>query len=428
MSHHREKIMNLNTQLMEKYLHSQGAALLDEGRVDEAISFFERAIVLDDRSYTRCDLSLAFVQKNDLVRSLQENGRAIALNPQIARYYYERSRVRQMKGNESEAHRDLERAISLDGNYSRIEEIQEALRVLEEAASSGAITISHVEERIKNPELRNTLAHAEDNAGLPGGGLESVSCTLPCPAFCCHFEGSPLLHGVSIGPWKLLNIRELLKQKGLAEGQFLDRIELSGQHEIQRLIPPHHLLRERGGTFVYSPKKGRSTLHRALVASRPKGRSYQDLFWIHSDSWECSFLQDRRCMIHDVGDEPALPACKEFLCLTGFVFVLLARWGLIEEKAIGGKTMGQLNRLAVEAALILSAELCRAEDVTRIKASLEEAVFEALNADREDNSEKMEYLVIRIQDLSDTLTKAVSARKATVRRQVVEMLEAEPYG
>ena len=44
------------TGLREKYLHSQGAALYDEGRFDEAIDFFERAIALDDQPYTRYHL------------------------------------------------------------------------------------------------------------------------------------------------------------------------------------------------------------------------------------------------------------------------------------------------------------------------------------------------------------------------------------
>lgn len=419
---------DLKTQLMEKYLHSQGAALYDEGRVDEAISFLQRAIELDDRSYTRCDLSLAFLRKNDLVRSLQEMDRAIVLNPRIARYHYEKSRIQRLKGRESEARNDLRRAIDLDRNYSRIDEIKEALRALEEAASSGVIMTSHVGEPVKDPALRNILARAEDSAGLSGGGLESVSCTLPCPAFCCHFEGNPLLHGLSVGPWKLLHVKEMLKQKGVTEDQCLDRVDLTGQKEIQRLIPPHHLLRERGGIYVYSPRKGASRLDPALLPSLPKGRGYQDLFWIHAHSWDCSFLHNRRCMIHDIGDEPALPACKEFFCLTGFVFALLARWELIEEMAIGGKTMEQLNRLAIEAALVLSKELCQAKDLNLMKTSLDAMMSEALDVDSEGAGDQMGCLVGRIQDLNDIYSKAIAVRKAAIRRQVAEMLDAEPHG
>jgi hypothetical protein len=417
---------DLKTQMLEKYLHSQGAVLFEEGRVDDAILFFERAIALDDRSYTRCDLGLAFKQKNDVDRGLREIDRAIALNPGIARYHYERCLLQRMKGHESEARRDLERAIELDENYSRIDEIQEALKTLEEATSRSGVAVFHHQKRIRDPELADVLARVKTGVGLTRIELEAVSCTLPCPAFCCYFEGSPLLHGVSIGPWKLLNIRELLRQKGLREDDFLERTELTGQRELQSLIPPHHLLRERGDTCVYSPKRGRSTLDPAFVASVPKGRAYQDLFWIHGDSCECSFLQNGRCTIHDVGDEPALPACKEFLCLTGFVFALLAQLDLVETKAIIGKTMAQLNRLAVDAALIVSKELFQAEDLNTMKRSLEAIVPDALNADSQDDRAQIDYLISRVQELNFSLTKALAVRKATVQGRLAEMLDAAP--
>lgn len=420
---------DLKTQLMEKYLHSQGAALHEEGRLDEAIIFLEQAVALRDRSYTRCQLGLVFLEKNNVHRALQEMDRAIALNPLIARYHYEKSCLHQLGGNRSEAQLAFQKAIDIDGNYARIDEIREALKVLEAVASPQPMNEWLPEGPSDDPVIREMAILCEKDPGLAVEGLDAVSCTLPCPAFCCHFEGSPVLHGLTIGPWKLLKIREFLREKGFEEDQFLDKLDLTGETEMQRLIPPHHLLKERGRSCVYSPKKGRSRLNPELLPSVPKGRGHQDLIWIHEDSWECSFLQNRRCMIHDVGDEPALPACKEFLCLTGFVLALLSHWGLIEEEALKGRTMEGLNRLAVEAALVVSRELCSAEDMGRIKASIKELASETFSAKGKGASEDRDqtfYLADRIRTLHDELMKATAARKASCRRQIEGLLNASP--
>ncbi len=36
-------------------------------------------------------------------------------------------------------------------------------------------------------------------------------------------------------------------------------------------------------------------------------------------------------MIHDLGDEPSLPSCKEFLCMTGLVFIVLDFLGAVSK-------------------------------------------------------------------------------------------------
>lgn len=409
--------------MMEKYLHSQGAALYDAGRLDEAVLFLERAVALEDRPYTRRDLSMAFKDKGDLNRAIKEIDRAIAFDPYSARYYYERSELQRLTGNESEARLDNERAVKLEADYSRIGEIRQALKTLEEGIIPAGITGPCREKQVCDPRPSEALVALRASFCEVHESFETVSCPLPCPAYCCHFEGNPLLHGLSIGPWKLLKIKEMLRQRGLREEDFLEEMDLTGEQEIQKLIRPDHLLHECLGTRVYGPKGGNSSLGAALVACRPKGRAYQDLIWINVNSRACSFLHEARCIIHDVGDEPALPACKEFLCLTGFVFVLLTQWDLIEREAIVGKTMEQLNRLAVEAALVLSTALCKAEDINGVKASLEEALSEALKADREGNTEGMGQLVMGVEELRRSFAEALAARKAMVRRKMAEILD-----
>lgn len=417
--------MDLKRRLMEKYLHSQGAALYDEGCTDEAIALLKQAVALDDRSYTRWHLSLAFKDRNNLPQALYEIDRAITLNPLVARYYYERSRLQKTMGNHHEACLDIQKAVDLDGNYSRIDEIREALGSLDHELS-GTTSRLLGDRRINSQSLAEVLAHGTGGSELVVPDFDGLSCTLPCPAFCCYFEGSPVLHGLTIGPWKLLKIRELLRQNGLAEEQFLDRVDLTGEGQILSLIPPHHVLREHGRSCVYSPKKGPPRLHPTLLASLPKGRGYQDLVWIHTESCQCSFLHDRRCMIHGVGDEPALPACKEFFCLTGFVFALLIQWDLIEMETVPAKTMKHLNQVAIEAALIVAKELCRDDDLNSAKKSLEAAVADALKADRQGDHEGIPCLINRIQEQDRRLIKAVTVRKTTIRRKLTCLLDMAP--
>lgn len=323
--------MDMKIRMMEKYLHSMGALMLREGRIPEAISFLERAIALDDRSYTRCDLANAFARHSKWSRAVAEIDRAITLDPSVAKYHEQKSRFHQAIGDEREQADSLRRAIELDPNYGRIGDIRQALKAIE-AGISGQPDISR------------------------------LSCILPCPAFCCHFEGSPLLHGLTIGAWKLSEIRKTLGKEGNREEEFLDRTELAPwEQEVRQMVPPHHLLREKGGACVYSPRQGRSALPPASLTSRPKGRGYEDLLWIDEDSRACAFLVAGRCTIHDIGDEPALPACKDFFCLTGLIFVLLAAWNLVKMESIVDKTMDRLNGMAVDALLVLGREIYRAE-------------------------------------------------------------------
>jgi len=49
-----------------------------------------------------------------------------------------------------------------------------------------------------------------------------------------------------------------------------------------------------------------------------------------------------------------LPACKEFFCLTGLVFLSLSRLGLISESEIRAKGMDELNRIAADTLVAVS--------------------------------------------------------------------------
>jgi hypothetical protein len=313
--------------MAEKYLHSRGAALYEEGKFGEAIELFKEAITLDEHAYTQCHLGLSFLAKHDLDRALGALGRAIELSPSTARYYYERSAVWRLRGDVGRADEDYRAALRIDPHYGRIEKIRAGTVILQ-------------------------------GAGGPAGwfreGHEHASCIVPCPSYCCHFRGEPVVHGVCIGPWKLRALRRFFREKGLREEAFLGRLPFRQVEEHTRLIPPNFVVKEEGQDVVFYPKRARSRLGRGLLKHLPRAGDYGELAWITEEARACVFLDRGRCAIHDLGDEPALPACKEFFCLTGLVFFFLARFGLVSRAEIEARTMAELNRIAVEVVLVLS--------------------------------------------------------------------------
>lgn len=307
--------------MIEKYLHSQGALLYEEKRFDEAIVFFQKAIELDDQPYSHYHLSLIYKELTGFDKALREITRAIRMNPSVPEYYYERSVVWQLKGDLNKASRDYKKAIKIDDNYRHIALIRSSATIV-------------------------SLAFADAANG---------SCPISsCPAYCCHFTGEPLRHGVYIGAGKLYAIRKFLSKKGLQEDCFMKRLPYKGEDHLSRLVPPNYILKEHGNRFIYYPDRKAHFLDRAALKDLPKGMEYQALMWINEKASPCAFLNEKRCLIHGEGDETGLDSCKQFFCMTGFVFLVLEHLGIVNKTQFQSKTMGELNRIAVESLLVLS--------------------------------------------------------------------------
>ena len=312
--------------MMEKYLHSEGAYLYEEKRFDEAIVFFQKAIELDDQPYSHYHLSLIHKGRMEFDKALQEIERAVRLDPSVPEYYHEMGVVRGLKGDLNRASRDYKRAVEIDDNYRRIALIR----------SSAAIV------NLAFPDL------AQRSCPI-------LSCPiLSCPAYCCHFTGEPLRHGVYIGAGKLYAIRKFLSEQGLQEDGFMKRLPYNGEDHLSRLVPPNYILKEHGSRFVYYPGRKAHFIDRAALKDLPKGRDYQTLMWINEKARPCAFLHEKQCLIHSEGDETGLDSCKQFFCMTGFVFLVLEHLGIVNKAQLQSKTMGELNRVAVESLLILS--------------------------------------------------------------------------
>ncbi|MEI6153692.1 MAG: tetratricopeptide repeat protein [Deltaproteobacteria bacterium] len=332
--------------MMEKYLHSEGASLYEEKRFDEAIAFFQKAVELDDQPYSHYHLGLIHKERMEFDKALREITIAVRMSPSVPEYYYERGVVRQLKGDLNEATRDYKSAVEIDANYRRIALIR-----------SGAAIV---------------------NQAFPD--LAQRSCPIStCPAYCCHFTGEPLRHGVYIGAGKLYAVRKFLSKKGLQEDSFMKRLPYNGEDHLSRLVPPNYILKEHGSRFIYYPGRKAHFLDRAAIKDLPKGRDYQTLMWINEKASPCAFLHEKQCSIHSVGDETGLDSCKQFFCMTGFIFLVLKHLGIVSETQFQSKTMRELNRIAVESLLILSKTISNSAKPDEIPVSRKRRLERAIN-------------------------------------------------
>ena len=411
----------LELALMEKYLHSQGAALYEEGKWDDAIELFRDAVAFDDQSYTRYHLCLAYAEKKEFGKALDEISRAIDLNPAVAKYFYRRSLLLQSAGEAVQAAADYEKAVELDANYSRIEKIRSSYRAVERAFSADNVLEWCRAVQPESEELRGIVREFERGLEAARRAVEDASCTLPCPAYCCYFDGETIRHGVHIGSWKLAAIRRFLKEEGLPERDILGRLRFTGEKHLVRLIPPHHVLTERGESFVYYPARSDRLLEKAALKDLPRGKDYQDLLWINEHSRACAFLEEGKCTMHDLGDEPSLPACKEFLCMTGFVFVVLTHLGLVNISQIAGGAMGDLNQRAVEALLILGETLFN-EHLAALNRDRYKALTAAVGADERGDTDETARNINAYRRLTEACENAYALQRELAGQKMNDTL------
>jgi tetratricopeptide (TPR) repeat protein len=412
----------LDLAMMEKYLHSQGAALCGEGRFDEAIGMLRDAISIEDQPYNRYQLSQAYLGKGDLEKSLEEISHAIALNNCISEYYYERKEMWLLKGNIEKARIDNKKMLELDKCFKRIKEIQHAAGVVRQAFLTSTIDRPLDATRVRQRALREAIYDYTQLQHAFRGNVENSACTLSCPAFCCHFSGETVTHGLSIGPWKLLAIRNFLRDQKLAEKDFLRKMKLSGKPHVLQLISPHHTVREGDDLVVYFPARHKGFLSSAILRSVPKDIHYKSLVWINKRAKPCAFLQDRRCMIHDLGGEPGLPSCKEFLCMTGFVFVVLDYLGVVNKERVASMALEDLNQIAIEALLIIASELLEHPNLTKRRKTMKTLLKKAIKEDKEGNKDLAISLLKRYSIVKDQYEYLFAAQKDKIRKAVETLL------
>jgi hypothetical protein len=409
--------------MREKYFHSLGAMLSDEGRFDEAVVALNKALVLDDAPYTHYQLSMAFLGKKEIGNALRELDRAIEIAPMTPEYYYERSLIRLSAGDPGGASVDLAKAIEIDGDYGRIDEIKSAIEGVRQAFDDPETEDRLRRAAIKDPRLRTMVDDLTASMRADYEAQASSSCPVgTCPAYCCHFTGPMVRHGVVIGAWKLRCIKDLLREKSLLSEDFVDRLPDHGEGYLRELILPPYFIKEGAGHFIFFPKRAADPVDAAILRDLPKGQDFQTLMWINEQARPCSFLSGGRCIIHDAGEEAGLPACKQFLCLTGFVFVILGHLGVAGTALIEGRTMTQLNRIALEALLILFREIYGHTGLMETGRARKDALRAAINADRSGDEPSLAAGIEEYSRISAKYEELFSFRKESARREIEDLI------
>lgn len=416
---------SVTTDLKEKHLHSKAAKLLDAGDCNKAIELFKKAIKIQDQSYTRYHCSLAYIENDQIHEAIVELNRAIELNPYVPEYYAERSKALRMIGDGLSAMNDNNRANQLDDNCSRIGTIKASMQIVKNALYGPVWFEGLGKKKIKNQKLREVVRDNVEALNMRQEMLNSSSCMLPCPSFCCHFSKETVLHGLYIGPWKLHAIREYLREKGLPEDQYIDKISYNGEKYLKELIPPQFIISEHGEKWIFFPRRQKNKFNKEFLRDLPKGSDCQTLVWINENARPCAFLLEGRCMIHDAGGEEGLPSCKEFLCLTGFVFVVLKLLGLVDESEIASRNIRELNKIAIESLLILASELYGHKSVINHVGMIDDLLKKAIESDRSDNTRVMNELMREYDSSLDSYEKVVSERKEGLRTAVALLFKSE---
>jgi len=416
----------VDPRMLEKYYHCRGAAAYEEGKFNQAIRFFRKAVALDDQSYTRSHLSLAYEGKNDHKRAFKEIVRAIGLSPSNPEYYLRRSAMWRRSGDDKRADEDYATAIRLDADCARTEEIRVALTAIERAFACTQTDEWLEGAMVRDDHLKALIAERVGFRDKQRQAVESRSCLVPCPAFCCHFSKETFLHGVLIGPWKLQAIREYLRRNGLEEEEHVEKVAIN-DHELRlRLIPPDLVMVEKGQRVVYFPRRTETRVGPDLAQNLPVGRGYGRIGWFTEDARACAFLANGRCMIHDLGGEHALPACKEFLCLTGFVFLVLAHLGVATESEMQALETAESNGLAVEAALLLAQYIYNNKAIAGLEQELHEALKYAVEADSREEMVKRDRFVVRYREAEGRYSVFLSRQIELLRKDVRRLIARNP--
>lgn len=93
-----------------------GSQLLDEGRIDEAEKEFRTSIALKENARAHYNLGLVYLQRNDMQNALQENIRAIDLNPSYAPAHVNLGYLLWQSGHTEEAITHFRTAIENENN------------------------------------------------------------------------------------------------------------------------------------------------------------------------------------------------------------------------------------------------------------------------------------------------------------------------
>lgn len=408
--------------LREKYYHSMASALASEGDLEEAVVFLQKAIDIRDTSYVWHSLAGVLKEAGDIAGAVGAMSKAIKLEPGVPEYYHQRGLLLAQLGRPDLASEDMQRAIAVDANYRRIDVITWAADTVGRAFCGEAVPGGIGKTGVRSGELALILEEFVLERERVSDAFRKPSCPVsPCPAYCCHFTGKLLKHGVTIGPWKLNALRGHFKERGIAEKDVLETFAVEQVEHAESLFAPQDIIKSSGARSVVFPRQGDNCLPAEQVRDIPKGRDYRTLMWIDGKARPCVFLDKGKCSIYDLGGEASLEPCSSFLCMTGFVFAVVRHLGFADEQMLAGKTMREMNGMAIEAVIILARDVYGSEEFTASEQAVLDGLRSAMDEDRCGSKAAVDEAIARYRLLDREHKALKNALMEKARKRITEL-------
>ena len=225
-------------------------------------------------------------------------------------------------------------------------------------------------------------------------------------------------YGVHIDPTGLPAVRAFLRTSNLVEDEYLARVEKSQVPGAFRPFDSWFAADEDGKEHLYYIRRGSRRLG-TIDTPLPRTLSVVEIGWLTSRSRQCAFVCDSGCAVHDVGDPPGPAACRQFLCVTAFVFLLLADQGMTSLEALSGQSMADLHETALAALPLLAAGVSSPE-ATAARADARQSLALAVASDLSGAEEATRVALARYaaasRSVDEAETRAREAAGEVVRR------------
>lgn len=319
--------------------------------------------------------------RRDFAGALRALDDAVTLVPTAVEPYHHRALVWRLLGDYVRSAGDRAACMAFDQWYGEREEIRRAARfLLEEYRTDDVSPAPGAADGSRHGRLRAVLDERDAQARRRLALVSRPSCDLPCPSTCCYFEDEMPAYGISLSPDEVAAVRDWLRSEGLDEEEYIGQLDVSG-------LPPDipagasaRLRIDQGGGRVNFVRR-RSTTLAPADDWRPRTLGYGELSWTNGRARACAFVGPSGCAIHDVGSPPGPLACRRFICLTGFVCLLLRDLGAVRQGDFASRSMAELREFSLPVLLQMSA-MFGSPERGRARQQMRQALDRAVESDR----------------------------------------------
>jgi hypothetical protein len=303
------------------------------------------------------------LRRRDVESALAAANEAVALEPGLVEPYRWRAFAWQLLGDYIRSASDRATCMALDPHFANTGAIRHAVHQLRAAYDADPVV-----DDSPNPHgcahvgLRAVLERRASETRRRRALLARPSCDLPCPSACCYFEDDTFTYGIFLRREEFDTLRDHLRRNDLEAADFIGSVDSTGG-------PVHYPLRNG----LSSPS------HRSDW--QPRTLAYSEPMWISSRARPCAFVGPGGCAVHDVGTPPGVAACRAFLCLAAFVWLLLRDTGAARPDDVAGRSMADLHNFSIAALPLLAARFSSTE-IASAQREMRCAVTSALEQER----------------------------------------------